>query len=175
MQLGWQLRLDGLEIGKRIKIDIPRLNPRNVDQAWGQVVLNRKDSIDLQLEDGSIGLRPIDPRYDLMSETTFPDATRAFEYQSDWTMQIAATRYALEQVKQTSIERAFVRAVVTRSNRIGVHATYRMRNARQRLSLQLPEGAEFDSQPLLINGQTASLERGSANQLYIPLAGNDPT
>ncbi len=175
VQLGWQLRLDGLEIGKRIKIDIPRLNPRNTDQAWGQVVLNRKDSIDLQLEDGSSGLRPIDPRYDLMPGTAFPDASRAFEYQSDWTMQIAATRYALEQVKQTSIERAFVRAVVTRSNRIGVHATYRMRNARQRLSLQLPEGAEFDSQPLLINGQTASLERGSANQLYIPLAGNDPT
>ena len=175
VQLGWQLRLDGLEIGRRIKIDIPRLNPRGVDQAWGQVVLNRKDSIDLQLEDGSNGLRPIDPRYDLMPGTSFPDASRAFEFQSDWNMQIAATRYALEQVKQTSIERAFVRAVVTRSNRIGIHATYRMRNARQRLSLQLPEGTEFDSQPLLINGQTASLERGSANQLYIPLAGNDPT
>jgi len=175
VQLGWHLRLEGLEIGKRIKIDIPRLNPRGVDQAWGQVVLNRKDSIDLQLEDGSNGLRPIDPRYDLMPGTAFPDASRAFEFQSDWTMQIAATRYALEQVKQTSIERAFVRAVVTRSNRIGMHATYRMRNARQRLPLQLPEGAEFDSQPLLINGQTASLERGSANQLYIPLAGNDPT
>ncbi len=175
VQLSWQQRLDGLEIGKRVKIDIPRLVPRNVDQAWGQVVLNRKDSIDLQLEDGSSGLRPIDPRYDLMPGTSFPDASRAFEFQSDWNMQIAATRYALEQVKQTSIERAFVRAVVTRSNRIGVHATYRMRNASQRLSLKLPEGAEFDSQPLLINGQSASLERGGANQLYIPLAGNDPT
>ncbi len=175
VQLSWQQRLDGLEIGKRVKIDIPRLVPRNVDQAWGQVVLNRKDSIDLQLEEGSSGLRPIDPRYDLMPGTSFPDASRAFEYQSDWAMQIAATRYALEQVKQTSIERAFVRAVVTRSNRIGVHATYRMRNASQRLSLKLPEGAEFDSQPLLINGQSASLERGSANQLFIPLAGNDPT
>ena len=175
VQLSWQQPLDGLEIGKRIPIDIPRLIPRHVDQAWGQVVLNRKESIDLQLEDGSSGLRPIDPRYDLMPGIAFPDASRAFEYQSDWTMQIAATRYALEQVKQTSIERAFVRAVVTRSNRIGVHATYRMRNARQRLSLQLPEGAEFDAQPLLINGQSASLERGSANQLFIPLAGNDPT
>jgi len=175
VQLSWQQRLDGLEIGKRVKIDIPRLVPRNVDQAWGQVVLNRKDSIDLQLEDGSSGLRPIDPRYDLMPGTSFPDASRAFEFQSDWNMQIAATRYALEQVKQTSIERAFVRAVITRSNRIGVHATYRMRNASQRLSLKLPEGAEFDSQPLLINGQSASLERGGANQLYIPLAGNDPT
>ena len=50
-----------------------------------------------------------------------------------------------------------------------------MRNASQRLSLKLPEGAEFDSQPLLINGQSASLERGNANQLFIPLAGNDPT
>ncbi len=175
VQLSWQQRLDGLEIGKRVKIDIPRLVPRNVDQAWGQVVLNRKDSIDLQLEEGSSGLRPIDPRYDLMPGTSFPDASRAFEFQSDWNMQIAATRYALEQVKQTSIERAFIRAVVTRSNRIGVHATYRMRNASQRLSLKLPEGAEFDSQPLLINGQSASLERGGANQLYIPLAGNDPT
>ena len=175
MQLGWQQRLDSLEIGKRVKIDIPRLIPQNADQAWGQVVLNRKDSIDLQLEEGSTGLRPIDPRYDLMPGTSFPDASRAFEFQSDWAMQIAATRYALEQVKQTSIERAFVRAVVTRSNRIGVHATYRMRNASQRLSLKLPEGAEFDSQPLLINGQSASLERGSANQLFIPLAGNDPT
>ena len=175
VQLSWQQRLDGLEIGKRVKIDIPQLVPRSVDQAWGQVVLNRQDSIDLQLEEGSSGLRPIDPRYDLMPGTSFPDASRAFEYQSDWAMQIAATRYALEQVKQTSIERAFVRAVVTRSNRIGVHATYRMRNASQRLSLKLPEGAEFDSQPLLINGQSASLERGSANQLFIPLTGNDPT
>ena len=175
VQLSWQQRLDGLEIGKKIKIEIPRIAPRNVDQAWGQVVLNRKDSIDLQLEDGSSGLRPIDPRYDLMPGTSFPDASRAFEYQSDWSMQIAATRYALEEVKQTIIERAFVRAVVTRSNRIGLHATYRMRNARQRLTLQIPEGAEFDAQPLLINGQNASLERGSANQLYIPLAGNDPS
>ncbi len=175
VRLGWQQRVDGLDIGKRSKIDVPRLIPRNVDHAWGQVVLNRKDSIDLQLEDGSSGLRPIDPRYDLMPGTSFPDASRAFEYQSDWTMQIAATRYALEQVKQTSIERAFVRAVVTRSKRIGVHAAYRMRNARQRLTLQLPEGAEFDAQPLLINGQSVSLERGSADQLYIPLAGYDPT
>ncbi len=175
VQLSWQQRLDGLDIGKKIKIEIPRVIPRNVDQAWGQVVLNRKDSIDLQLEDGSSGLRPIDPRYDLMPGTSFPDASRAFEYQSDWSMQIAATRYALEEVKQTIIERAFVRAVVTRSNRIGMNATYRMRNARQRLTLQIPEGAEFDAQPLLINGQNASLERGSANQLYIPLAGNDPT
>ena len=175
VQLGWQQRLDGLEIGKRVKIDIPRLIPRNSDQAWGQVVLNRKDSIDLQLDESSNGLRPIDPRYDLLPGTSFPDASRAFEFQSDWAMQIAATRYALEQVKQTSIERAFIRAVVMRSNRIGVHATYRMRNASQRLALKLPEGAEFDSQPLLINGQSASLERGNANQLFIPLAGNDPT
>jgi len=175
VQLGWQKQLEGLDIGKRVKIPIPRLIPRNADQAWGQIVLNRKDSIDLQLEDGSSGLRPIDPRYDLMPGTSFPNASRAFEYQSDWNMEIAATRYAPEQVKQTNIERAFVRAVVTRSNRIDVHATYRMRNASQRLSLKLPEDVEFDSQPLLINGQNASLERGGANQLYIPLAGNDPT
>lgn len=174
-QLGWQKQLDGLEIGKRVKVPIPRLIPRNTDQSWGQIVLNRKDSIDLQLEEGSSGIRPIDPRFDLMPGTAFPNAAKAFEFQADWSMDIAATRYALEQVKQTNIERGFVRAVVTRSNRIGFHATYRMRNASQRLSLTLPEDVEFDSQPLLINGQSASLERGVANQLYIPLAGNDPT
>lgn len=174
-QLGWQKQLDGLEIGKKVKVPIPRLIPRNIDQAWGQIVLNRKDSIDLQIEGDSNGLRPIDPRYDLMPGARSTNAARAFEFQSDWSMDVAATRYALEKVKQTNIERAFVRAVVTRSNRIGVHATYRMRNASQRLALSLPDEVEFDSQPLLINGQSASLERGSANQLFIPLSGNDPT
>jgi hypothetical protein len=175
LQMAWVKRLDGLEIGKSVQIDVPRLVVRNMDQSWGQIVLNRKDSIDLQSAEGSTGLRPIDPRYDLMPGVSYPDAARAFEFQGDWSLKVNATRYALEQVKQTSIERAFVRAVVTRSNRIGVHAVYRMRNARQRLALTLPEGAEFDSQPLLINGQSASLERGDGNKLYIPLAGFDPT
>jgi len=175
VQLGWTARLSGLEIGKSVQIELPRLIPRDTDRSWGQIVLNRTDSLDIQSVEGNSGLRPIDPRYDLMPEASHPDAARAFEFQGEWTLKIGATRYAIEQVKQTSIERAFVRAVVTRSNRIGIHAIYRMRNATQRLALKLHEAAEFDSQPLLINGQSASLERGDGKQLFIPLAGYDVT
>lgn len=175
VQLGWVDRIEGLEIGKIVEFTVPSIAPKNTDQSWGQIVLNRKDSIDLQTSEGTTGLRPIDPRYDLKGGESFPDAARAFEFQGEWALKVAATRYALEQVKQTIIERAFVRAVVTRSNRIGVHAIYRLRNATQRLALSLPAGFEFDSQPLLINGQNASLERGSADQLFIPLVGFAPT
>jgi hypothetical protein len=174
VSLGMVKRIEGLDIGKVVAIAIPSLVPRNVDQSWGQIVLNRKDSIDLQIGSGTTGLRPIDPRYDISGGQSFPDASLAFEFHSEWILQIAATRYALEQVKQTSIERAYVRAVITRSNQIGIHAIYRLRNAGQRLALTLPKEVEFDSQPLLINGQNATLERGTAEQLYIPLTGFDP-
>jgi hypothetical protein len=173
--LAWKQKLEGLDIGKQVMFQIPRLIPRRLDQAWGQIVLNRKESLDLKSADGTHGLRPIDPRYDLMPGVKQPDAARAYEHQGDWAFNGMVTRYALEKVKQTVIERAFVRAVVTRSNRIGVHAMYRLKNAQQRLAIALPENTEFDSQPLLINGQNYSLERGDANQLFVPLAGFDAT
>ncbi|MEQ1825909.1 MAG: hypothetical protein ABL921_08170, partial [Pirellula sp.] len=53
------------------------------------------------------------------------------------------------------------------------HAMYRMRNARQRLSIQIPANAEFDSQPLIINNQNVAIERGDGQQLFIPLSGYD--
>jgi hypothetical protein len=176
IQLTWSKKMEGLDVGKSVEMEVPRLIPKGVDQTWGQIVFSRKESIDLQPVASAVsGLRPIDPRYDLMPNVSHPDAVRAFEYQGDWALKMAATRFALEQVKQTSIERAVVRAIVTRSNRVSMHASYRMRNASQRLGIKLPEGVEFDSQPLLIDGKSVSLERGDANQLFIPTAGYDPT
>ena len=83
---------------------------------------------------------------------------------------ITATRYQLEEVKRTSIERAVVRMVVTPAKIISVQALYRMRSAQQRLAVQLPEGAAFDTQPLRINGRPVTLEKGQQNEYFVPLA-----
>ena len=82
------------------------------------------------------GLRPIDPQRDLMPGATVTDAARAFEFHDDWSLALMATRYKLEEVKRTSIDRAFVRMVVTRSDQVAVQALYRLRSARQRIADQ---------------------------------------
>jgi len=46
---------------------------------------------------------------------------------------VAATRYQLEAVKHTSIERGLIRVVVTRGGPLAVQALYRVRSAGQRL------------------------------------------
>ena len=61
------------------------------------------------------------------------NAARAFEFHDDWSLSLQATRYQLEEVKRTSIERAFVRMVVTRGDKVAVQALYRLRSARQRI------------------------------------------
>jgi hypothetical protein len=65
--------------------------------------------------------------------------------------------------------------VTTRSGQIGVQALYRLKSARQRLALQLPKDASFDSQPLRINGTPVTLERGENDTLFVPLIGHDPS
>ena len=60
------------------------------------------------------------------------------EFHGDCQLQLTATRYQLEVLKHTSVERALLRMVITRSNRISVQALYRMRSNRQRLEIQLP-------------------------------------
>ena len=97
-------------------------------------------------------------------------AARAFEFHDDWSLAVAATRYEMEKVKQTSIERALVRMVVTPANQISVQALYRMRSARQRLTVELPAGADFDAQPLRLNGRPAPLEMGKQDEYFVPLA-----
>ena len=59
-----------------------------------------------------------------------PDAAAALEFHEDWELTLTATRYELEVLKQTSIERALLRMVITRSDRVAVQALYRMRSNR---------------------------------------------
>ena len=174
VQFTWERKLDQLDVGKSVALEVPHLKPMNADRAWGQIVVTKAESIDVQPSGEPTGLRAIDPAHDVMADAIVADASRAFEFYDDWSLKLTATRFQLEEVKRTSIERALVRAVVTRSNQLGVQTLYRMRSARQRLALELPVDAEFDSQPARINGQPVPLERGEQGQLFIPLVGQEP-
>jgi len=169
IELLWEKKLDRLDIGKPVESLLPYLKPREVDRAWGQIALVKSETIDVQPVGEPAGLRPIDPQHDLMKPVA--SAARAFEFHGDWTLKLSATRYQLEEVKRTSIERAVVRMVVTPAESISVQALYRMKSARQRLEVKLPEGAAFDAQPLRIDGRPAPLERGQGSGYYVPLTG----
>lgn len=176
IHLAWQQNLDPLGIGDSIELQVPRLRPAGVDRAWGQIVLAKSETIDIRPTGELDGLRPIDPQHDLLPGASIPTAARAFEFQQDWTLALTATRYQLVDVKRTSIEMALLRMVVTRSDQIDVHALYRLRSARQRLAVVFPERVDpqqsFDAQPLRINGQPVTLEKGDQQQYFIPLVGH---
>jgi hypothetical protein len=176
VRLAWERKIEKLDIGKSVTLAIPRLIPRGADRAWGQIVLAKAETIDVQesTEAGKVtGLRPIDPQNDLMPGASVPGAARALEFQEDWTLAVVATMYKLEDVKRTAIERALVRTVVTRGDQWPVQALYRMRSARQRLLVKLPAGVTFDTEPLRLNGRPVSLERGEAEgtTFFVPLVG----
>ena len=179
VRLAWERKIEKLDIGKSVSLAIPRLIPRGVYRAWGQIVLAKTETLDIQeaAEPGKVtGLRPIDPQNDLMPGASVPGAARALEFQEDWTLTVVATMYKLEDVKRTSIERALVRMVVTRGDLAPVQALYRMRSARQRLKIQLPAGVTFDTEPVRLNGRPVSLERGEAEgkaegNFFVPLVG----
>jgi hypothetical protein len=166
--LHWEKAIEKLDIGgKAVPLPVPYLKPRDVDRAWGQIVLVKSEAIELQGSDESKSLRPIDPQRDLMSPVA--SAARAFEFHDDWTLGINAKRYKLEEMKQCSIERALVRMVVTPSDTISVQALYQVRAAKQRIEVELPEGITPDSQPLRINGRPAQLEQGERKRYFVPL------
>ncbi|MAE63894.1 MAG: hypothetical protein CMJ18_06440 [Phycisphaeraceae bacterium] len=171
--LGWEKKIGKLDAGRDVALQVPRLRPANVDRAWGQIVLAKSETIDVRPAELD-GMRPIDPRHDLIGGRAVDGAASAFEFQDDWTMSITATRYELQQVKTTSIERALVRMVATRSRKIMVQALYRVRSASQRVALRLPIDAEFDTGPLRINGQNVTLERGAEGEYFVPLVGQSP-
>ena len=167
IELTWEKKIEKLEVGKSVDLPLPYLKPQQVDLAWGQIVLVKSETIDVHESGEPKTLRPIDPQHDLMSPVA--SAARAFEFHDDWTLSITATRYQLEELKRTSIERALVRMVVTPAKIISVQAIYRMRSVRQRLAVHLPEGAAFDTQPLRINGRPVALEKGQQNEYFVPL------
>lgn len=171
IHLTWEdeANLAKLEIGKSVEIAVPRLRPAAVDRAWGQIVLTKAETIDVEPGEKSEGIRPIDPQHDLMPGHAAAGAARAFEFHDDWRLPITATRYRLEEVKRTSIERALVRMVVTPAEQMSVQALYHLRSVGQRLEIKLPPGARFDTQPLRIDGKPVGLEQGQADQFFIPL------
>lgn len=167
--LQWETKIDQLDIGKTVALSVPRLVPRTVDRAWGQVVIAKAEAIDVTPAEGYAGLRPIDPRHDLMPGAAVTDGARAFEFHGDWSLAVNATRYEPKEIKVTSIERGVVRAVVTRGDVTSVQALYRVRSARQRLVIRLPGDVRFDTQPLRINGRPVSLEQGNEGEYFVPL------
>lgn len=173
--LVWEEKLEKLGVGQEVPVGVPWLMPAKADDAaidrtWGQIVLVKAETIDLRPADEPKGLRPIDPQHDLMGGARVAGAAQAFEFHGDWTLAAKAARYELEDVKHTSVEQAVVRMVVTRSDAVAVQALYRLRSVRQRLEVALPAGAVFDSEPLRVNGQAVTLERGGQNRFFIPLA-----
>jgi hypothetical protein len=192
VRLAWERKIEPLKVGDKIELAIPRLIPCGTDRAWGQIVLVKAETIDVQEapEAGKVvGLRPIDPQQDLMPGASVPGAARAFEFHEDWALAVVATMYKLEEVKRTSVERALVRMVITRSDVVPVQALYRMRSARQRLLVKLPPNISFDAEPLRLTtveregpraGQlvtrSVSLERGDqeGSTFYVPLLGTSP-
>ncbi|MFT5122691.1 MAG: hypothetical protein ACI9TH_003069 [Kiritimatiellia bacterium] len=169
IHLNWEKKIEKLDIGKKITIAIPRLIPREVDRSTGQIVLTKSEGIDVSPAASAEGLRPIDPRMDLMAEASVSDAAQAYEFLGDWALNVEATRYETREVKATSIERGLVRTVITRGSVNSVQAVYRMRSKEQRLTITLPPKVDFDSQPLRINGRPVPLEQGQKGEFFVPL------
>jgi len=171
--LTWETPMVGLDVGSQRTLEIPRLVPREVDRAWGQVVLRKAEALDIAVAELSPGLIPIDPRHDLMRGRSYPDAALAFEFHRDWSLTAVVTRYEPAALMATSIERGLVRQVLTRGGQTTVQALYLLRSTRQRLEVRLPADVEFDARPLRINGRPVTLERGTEGHVYIPLTGQN--
>jgi hypothetical protein len=184
MPFTWNRPIGQLEVGKPKQIAIPRLQPKSdatsgaeIERAWGQIVIGKAETIDVEGIPNA-ALQGIDPQVDLIDKDALAAAARAYEFhQDDWTLKILATRYELDDVKRTSIDRALVRVIATRGGKLTVQAIYRLRSAQQRVQFQLPDDADtataFDSQPLHINGQPMPLER-DGNVFYAPLTRGRP-
>ena len=168
VNLTWEDKMEKLEAGSSVAIEIPRIRPMEVDRAWGQIVLTKAETIDLSESETMSGLRPIDPQHDLMNGSKVDGAVRAYEFHDDWEFQVTATRYDLEDIKQTSIAKGLLRMVLMRAGKTSVQALYRLRSADQRLEVQMPEGAEFDTDPR-IDGKAVTMEMGKNQTYFIPL------
>lgn len=168
-------KLPDLQVGKSVKIALPSLKPHGVDRHTGKIAAAKAETIDLGVDGKPTGLRPIDPQTELPTDKLPTPAAMAFEFVGDWSLTLLATRYELEDVKRTSIDRAFVRMVVTRGSETAVQCLYRIRSAKQRIAVKLPAGVDkktaFDRQSLKVNNQPASLET-DGTQYFIPLIGH---
>ncbi len=171
----WERNTDELPLGESLDVQVDRLMPLGADRASGQIVTTKSETIDIRPKDDAVGLRAIDPQTDLTSGISMPDAAMAFEFVDDWSLSLTATRYELENLKRTSISRSLVRVVSLRQNELSVQALYNIRSVDQRIAIQMPEGFDpatsFDDQPIRVNGQRVTPERGGSGLIYVPLTG----
>ena len=168
-------KLADLQVGKSVKIAVPVLKPHGVDRHTGKIAAAKAETIDLGVDGKATGLRPIDPQRDVPAGKLSVPAAMAFEFVGDWSLTLLATRYELEDVKRTSIDRAFVRMVMTKGNETSVQALYRIRSAKQRIAIKLPGAKDeitLDRQSLKVNNQPVSLETDKT-QYFIPLIGHN--
>jgi hypothetical protein len=155
----------GSTSGKKVPLPIPRLIPQGVDIASGQIALVKSETLDLSESGQPKGLTPIDPQSNLTPPV--PGAARAYKFSGPWELTVAAIQYQLEEVKRTSLERGVVRMVVTSADTVAVQALYRVRTARDRLKLKLPPKAQFDADPLRLNGKSVPLELSPTKGEYV--------
>ena len=175
IKLAWETKFPKLDVGKSKTLDIPRLQPMEVDRAWGKILLAKVETVDIQDEPGKQeGLRAIDPQ-EVKLAAGVAGGARAFEFYGDaWELSVTADRYELKEITQTGVERGLLRMVVTRGDaaigagRVHVQALYRMKSAEQRLAVQLPGKATVEVQPR-INGKPVTLEQGAEGVFYVPL------
>ncbi|MDR2705228.1 MAG: hypothetical protein LBC02_05565, partial [Planctomycetaceae bacterium] len=182
LELTWEDELAQPEIGKSLSIDIPRLLPKKQqpsDRIWGQIVVSKSQSIDIGESETTKGLKPIDPQYDISEQDRIKNAVAAFEFYDDWSLQLIATRYKIEEVKRTSIEQGLVRANLNFSKfgtEISAQALFRVRSVLQRLDFAMPTDSKIDS--VRINGKRVVLETdnaaGTTPRFMIPLTSVPP-
>jgi hypothetical protein len=166
----WEQPIQELLDGKSEQWSIPHLQPRDVQRAWGQIVFSKGENIDVNAFGTPEGLRPIDPRIDLMNGTPAElglNAARAFEFHKDWELDVTATRYQPEELVTTVIKQAVFRMVITLSGQQSVQALYRLRSAEQRLRMKFPAEAQIIE--LNINGTSVTPEQGEGDEYLVPL------
>jgi hypothetical protein len=171
----WEKKIADLPLGESADVAVDRLIPANVDRANGQIVLTKSETIDIRPKSDAGGLRPIDPQTDLAQGVSVENAAMAFEFVDDWSLNLTATRFELQELKRTSISRAVVRAVALRQNELSVQCLYQIRSVGQRISIQMPAGFDaatsFDDQPIRVNGRRVTPENGGKDLIYVPLTG----
>ena len=173
----WEQRIGDLPLGQSTDVEVDRLVPAGIDRADGQIVLTKSETIDVRPKSEATGLRPIDPQTDLVQGVVVENSAMAFEFVDDWSLNLTATRFELQELKRTSVSRAVVRAVALRQNELSIQCLYQMRSVSQRISIQMPAGFDaatsFDDQPIRVNGRRVTPERGGKDLIYVPLTGQD--
>jgi hypothetical protein len=171
--LRWEDVIEQPDVGKSINITVPRLIPQKqqtADRIWGQIIISKSESVDLGESDKSNGLKPIDPQADVDEKDRAKDAVAAFEFYDKWLLELIATRYKLEEVKRTNIERGIIRANLFFSKSgtgISAQGLLKIRSVQQRLEMTLDESAKISE--VRINNRRVALETDSTARYMIPL------